>query len=260
MVIDPLFAFLSGRVDSHLDQDVKRALTRLTKIAERLDIAVVAIRHLNKTKDERALYRGGGSIGVVGAARSALLVGRDPSDPNLRVLAPLKNNLCRAAPSLRFRIVSEVVEPGDEPVEAGRIEWLDECEYDADEFVARPAAERDGALADACEFLRGSLAAGPKDASAVFDEARVAGLSKRTVERAKVELVIRPTKGRGPHATWRWELPPARDEPTAEGEGGLGNVGGVGSGEMTDRPPRAASKSNGLTPPTPPTPPSSERG
>jgi hypothetical protein len=78
VVVDPLMAFLSGSVDSHRDQDVRRALAPLARLAEETGAAVVAVRHLTKTEGSNPLYRGGGSIGIVGAARSALLVAKAP--------------------------------------------------------------------------------------------------------------------------------------------------------------------------------------
>ena len=70
LVIDPLMAFLIG-VDAGRDQDVRRALHRLARLAERQRCAVVCLRHLNKTDGDKALYRGGGGIGIIAAARSA---------------------------------------------------------------------------------------------------------------------------------------------------------------------------------------------
>jgi len=102
VVIDPLMAFLSGDVNSHRDQDVRRALAPLAKLAEETGAALVVVRHLNKSSDGNALYRGGGSIGIVGQARSALLVARHPEDDRRRVLASLKSNLAEPAPSLAF--------------------------------------------------------------------------------------------------------------------------------------------------------------
>jgi RecA-family ATPase len=93
VVIDPIMAFLSGDVNSNGDQDVRRALTPLKQMAERTGAAIVLVRHLNKTPGGNPLYRGGGSIGLIGAARSELVVGRHPDDDELRVLAGQKNNL-----------------------------------------------------------------------------------------------------------------------------------------------------------------------
>ena len=104
LVVDPLMAFLSGKTDSHKDQDIRRALAPLAALAERTGAAVLIVRHLNKSAGGNTLYRGGGSIGIIGAARSGLVVAPDPEDPERRILAANKHNLSVAAPSLAFRV------------------------------------------------------------------------------------------------------------------------------------------------------------
>ena len=39
---------------------------------------MLVIRHLNKAAANNPLYRGGGIIGIIGAARMAFVVGKDP--------------------------------------------------------------------------------------------------------------------------------------------------------------------------------------
>jgi hypothetical protein len=83
VVIDPLMAHIPDGRDSHKDQDIRRSLAPLGKLAARLAVAIIVIRHLNKAAAiGNALYRGGGSIGIIGAARSGLLAALDPDDPN----------------------------------------------------------------------------------------------------------------------------------------------------------------------------------
>jgi putative DNA primase/helicase len=93
VVVDPVMAFLSGNVNSNRDQDVRRALTPLKRMAERTGAAVVLVCHLNKTPGGNPLYRGGDSIGIIGAARSGMVVGKHPDDAEIRVVAGQKNNL-----------------------------------------------------------------------------------------------------------------------------------------------------------------------
>ncbi len=57
VVIDPLMAYLSAQVDSHRDQDVRRVLHPLARMAESTGAAVVVIRHLNKSSSANALPR-----------------------------------------------------------------------------------------------------------------------------------------------------------------------------------------------------------
>jgi hypothetical protein len=78
-VVDPIMAYLADTVNAHRDQDCRRALHPLALVAERCRAAVLVVRHLNKAMGGNPLYRGGGSIGIIGAARSGLLVARSPS-------------------------------------------------------------------------------------------------------------------------------------------------------------------------------------
>ena len=86
-------AFLGENINSNSDKDVRSALKPLKQLAERTGAAILIIRHLNKTPGSNVLYRGGGSIGIIGAARSGLIVGPHPEDEEQRVLASQKHNL-----------------------------------------------------------------------------------------------------------------------------------------------------------------------
>lgn len=199
VVLDPLMAFVSGNVNSHKDQDIRRALAPLAKLAEETGAAVVVVRHLNQATGQNALYRGGGSIGIVGQARSALLVAKDPQDEDRRVLAPLKNNLAKPAPSLAF-VLTEAANG------AVRVEWKGETNHNADALLAAPVdAEERSAVDEAAEFLRDALGRGPVWSKQVKKEAREADIAEKTLFRAKKALGVRSVKeGDG---SWSWSLP-----------------------------------------------------
>src|SRR5215208_6657852 len=147
IIVDPLMAFLSGDTNSHRDQDVRRALAPLAGLAERTGAAVLVIRHLNKASANNPLYRGGGSIGIIGAARMAFVVGKDPQDENRRVLAPTKSNLAMPPQSLMF---------GLEEAESGsvRVNWLGSSAVSAKDLLATPQDhEHADARSEAVEFL-----------------------------------------------------------------------------------------------------------
>ena len=101
VVVDVLMAYLSGDVNAHRDQDVRRALHILSGLAERTRCCVIVLRHLNKSGGSNAIYRGGGSIGIIGAARAGFMCGRDPDDETgqlrvfVLVVAVLVTVLCR---------------------------------------------------------------------------------------------------------------------------------------------------------------------
>jgi RecA-family ATPase len=104
VTIDPIMAYLGSNTNSYRDQDVRRALAPLAKIGEATGAALVLVRHLNKAMGGSAIYRGGGSIGIVGAARSGLLAAKHPDDENRRILASTKCNLGPQPPFLAYRL------------------------------------------------------------------------------------------------------------------------------------------------------------
>jgi hypothetical protein len=105
VVLDPLMAVLGRNIDSSRDQDVREVFTPLAQLAERTGCAILIIRHLNKGSSDNILYRGAGSIGIIAAARTGLLVAHDPDDEQKRVFATVKNNLSKMAPNLTYQIV-----------------------------------------------------------------------------------------------------------------------------------------------------------
>ena len=198
VIVDPLMAFFSGDVDAHKDQGVRRALAPLAKLAEKTGAAVVVVRHLNKAAGGNSLYRGGGSIGIVGAARCALLVAKDPQDERRRVLAPLKSNLAAPAPSLAFALAT--ADNG-----AVRVEYKGETSHTADALLAAPTdPEERSALDEAAEFLRDALKDGPVSAKQVKKEARDADVTEITLKRAKAALGVKSEKEAD--GSWTWTL------------------------------------------------------
>ena len=201
VVIDPLMAFLSGRIDSHRDQDVRRALHALSATADRTGIALVIIRHLTKAPGGSPLYRGGGSIGIIGAARAGLLVAPDPGDEQRRILAVTKSNLSEKAPSLAYRIV------GDEERDCARIVWEGSSDLRAEDLLNPPKeTKRDVAV----EFLEAALVGGPVLARELFQRAETEGISEKTLRRAKDELHVKAfRRGKEGHigsGAWWWRI------------------------------------------------------
>jgi hypothetical protein len=201
LIIDPLFAYLASEVDSFRDHDVRAALAPLAAAAERTRVAVVVVRHLNKRAGGPAIYRGGGSIGIIGLARSGLVVAADPDDPSLRVLASVKNNLCPPAASLRWKLTGDANG-------VARVEWLGTSEHNADALLsdASEFPEERSALKEACDFLREQLADGEVPGSDIHKRAREAAISERTLERAKRRVGVSHRKQFGT-GRFVWFLP-----------------------------------------------------
>lgn len=202
LIIDPLMAYLGSQTHSFRDQDVRRALAPMKLLAERTGCAVVFIRHFNKALGGPALYRGGGSIGIIGAARSGLLVAKDPDDPERRIIASSKSNLGPEPPALAYRLEGT-------PEGSLRIVWLGTTQHTAQQLVATPRDEDErDAVTDAVEFLRDVLEHGPIAADEIKRQARQAGIADRTLHRAKSQLGVKSSKsGFGQSGKWTWVLP-----------------------------------------------------
>jgi len=210
VIVDPLMAHLPDARDAHRDQDVRRALAPLAAFAAETGAAVAAVRHLNKNggvAGSAPLYRGAGSIGIIGAARAGLLVAADPDDPTgeRRVLAVVKSNLAAKAPSLAYRLVPTAG--------AVRVAWEGPTPHTAAALLAAAVSAEDRpALDEATAFLREALASGPRPAAEVKIAAKEAGIAERTLERARLRAGILTRKEGFAGAPWVW-MPPFSPRP-----------------------------------------------
>jgi hypothetical protein len=204
VIVDPLSAYM-GPADTHRDSDVRAALAGLAELAERLGVAVLAVRHLRKGgAGGNPLYAGGGSIAFVAAARSALLLARDPEDSTEErlVLAPLKSSLCRRPPSLACRVV--------ETPDGTAVRWEGESAHTAARLLEREDGEQRSDRAGAMDWLRAALADGPRSAREVQREARSDGISDMTLRRARKALGVSVEQERSQDGRrvrgWVWRL------------------------------------------------------
>jgi putative DNA primase/helicase len=182
VIIDPLMACLSSEIDSHRDQDVRRAMTPLKKLAEETGAAIVIIRHCSKSAGVSAIHKGSGSVGLIGASRLGMLFAKDPDaqDSGRVIVAVTKSNLGPIPPALVYRIET------DEAHGCGRIVWEGTTNHKAEDLTGLPMdrGER-GAQAEAEEFIREELRNGPVTAAAILKAAAEMGIAVRTLKRAK---------------------------------------------------------------------------
>jgi hypothetical protein len=211
VVIDPIMAFLDPRIASSSDQSVRRALLPLADLAEKHSCAVLLLRHLNKSGTFRSIYRGGGSIGLLGACRSGWLIARDPTQPDRCVLAQVKNNLAAVQPSLVYTVSAP-------QATIPTLTWLGPCDWSADGLLGRPSpgpAPRPRDVAE--DFLSEFLRNGPRTSREIWTAAQEKGLTRRTLERAKRELEIRSVRGFGDSQPLSYWLLPGQQLPLPAG-------------------------------------------
>ena len=208
VMIDPITSYM-GRIDGHQTVDVRAVLEPLAAFAEKHDVAILAISHPPKATQSKALHAVTGSLAFVAAARLVFIATREPQSER-RLFLPVKNNLGPLAAGLGFSLAQIFI--GND-ILASHVVWDSApVTTTADEAVA--AANNVGATAmnEAKDFLRDELADAPRSVPDIKKAAVAAGLSWRTVERAKADLKVRSSKG-GINEGWLWELPKAAKDP-----------------------------------------------
>ena len=212
IIFDPIEALLG--IDNYRNQHVRKALRALELMASRLNCAIVFVRHLNKDTTKAAIYRGGGSIGMIGAARAALSVGFDPADNKRCIVVPVKQNWTKKRGGIAYRPVEEQhVSKNGELIVTSKIEWDGEVDVTADDIISAEAdVTQIGKLEEAGMFLKNFLADGPKKATEIMSAASQEGIAAATVKRAAQHIaVIKHKEGYAAGGYWVWELPSKQD-------------------------------------------------
>lgn len=185
LILDPLQAYLGEKVDMHRANEVRPVFKHIGNLAEKYNCAVLIVMHMSKmSSNNNALYRGLGSIDIPGAARSVLAVGRNPADPDEKILAQVKINVARYGESLTFRIDDKE-----------GVVFTGTSELQADDIlnVARVKKEKQSVKREAAEdFLLEVLGdKGYEFLDTIKEKAAELGVSIPTIYRAKGALDIK---------------------------------------------------------------------
>jgi hypothetical protein len=194
IVIDPISAFLSAAIHSHVDASVRRALYPLADLAITHDLAVVIVAHLNKDESRRLIARVSGAGAFVNAARSLLMVVRDPGDlegeqGNDRLIVHVAANWASYAPTLSARTEAREVDLDDGTrTTTGYLVITGESAIGVDDLQR----SEDISGNDCEEAIAEALKDGDKPSRVVKGTVTAElGCSRRTVERAATQMHAR---------------------------------------------------------------------
>jgi hypothetical protein len=202
VVIDPVGKYW-GKVHPNDYAKVCSVLGSLRHLAERLEVAIILVNHFGKGNNVHAQQKSLGSTGIMGSCRANWGIYPDPDDEERRIFAPVKMNNGFNHTAVSYRIVAP----------EGKVEVLaTDIPMTGDDIeVALTAARKAGtkgqpskAVDKAMQCLYTHLADGEKLASDVYKAAELAGISERTLDRAKQALGV---KSRKEGAVWFWEFP-----------------------------------------------------
>lgn len=203
MVFDPIQSFLPAGVQMSRAEQIRPVMDTLISLSKTLDVAIVLISHMSKPGPGvvSALDRLLGSSDFRNAARSVVIVGRDPENPEQRVFAHAKNSIGRPGPAQRYHID-----------EGGCVVFDGETDLTADQIIAQTEnaaprrAKAANALSAAIEDLDGLLGfVGWVDTAQVYTLTAAAGYSDRTMRYAKKALSLNTLRiGMQPNQKTYW--------------------------------------------------------
>jgi len=232
LIVDPVVSVVTG--DSHKNTEVRRALQPLVELAKRLDAAVLGISHFSKGgAGLDPAMRVVGSVAFTAVARIVLVAakvrGEEAGDAR-RVLARAKSNIGPDDGGFEYFIEQTELIPG---IHASQIVWGQTLNGTAKDLFAEPedelieGDEGKTLVAQAMEFLEQVLAEGLAPAKEVTKQANEAGITPRTLRRARERLPVIVKKGS--NGAWYWKLP------TSDREGSIPDSEPVDPSLMTNQ-------------------------
>lgn len=174
------------------------------------------IQHVNRRSDGDPLARIADSQGIPQLARSVMIWGPDPSDPEgdhgrHKALTRAKGNLARNdGTSATFTIVERDVTGG---LRAPALVQGQDARIDADDVIAD--RETRTARDEASDWLQSLLTDGPVPAKDVHRQAHEQGISDSTLKRAKrrLNVISEETRNDNRITGWAWRLPAYTSDP-----------------------------------------------
>ena len=206
-----------GHLDSHKDQDVRKALSPLRAMAERLGVTVFMVVHRNKNKGGDSVTSVMGSTAITAVARIVMIMAANPDSPGSFVMTRSNSNL-GAPPKSRLYSLNASSPDSVDPC----VVWGGTTDLTAEDIV-NPAPGPSVSRGDrAVTFLAALLGDGSAiDKKDVVAKGALENLSEDSLERAAKKLnVISSPKPGGATEGRQWRLPTKKA--IEEGLGGPG--------------------------------------
>ncbi|MEM1012527.1 MAG: AAA family ATPase [Planctomycetota bacterium] len=207
IVIDPVGSYLNGKGDSHRDNDVRKDLGPLVKMAQDFNVAVVLVMHTRKAVGRIADDMVLGSRAFTGICRQVWHLSKNKDDPTRRLLLPGKSNIAAVATGMSFGFWGEgqktCIAWDRDPIHMTADDAAS-AEVDAANRSGEADEDRRTARDEARHFLLQVLRDGRRPVKEVEAEAKAAGISvSAALRRAREDVCEKPIQEAG---RWHWEL------------------------------------------------------
>ncbi|MCB9073741.1 MAG: AAA family ATPase [Bdellovibrionaceae bacterium] len=180
LIVDPIIAYIGATKSANEATHVRETMSFLSNLARDCNIAVICIRHLNKsTIGGPAIYRGLGSIDFTAACRNEFHVYIHPDEKDMRLLFHVKTNVSALLEPLEY----ELVDGGAKNFRVSNMTIQD---------ITSLSHRTHSKLEDAEEFLRSFIEAngGKAKSNELEIEAKKQGISQTTLKRARKKLCV----------------------------------------------------------------------
>jgi len=203
IIFDPIQSYLGAGVEMNKANEIRPITDWLGNFTKQHDCSTVLISHMSKpgVGIATALDRLLGSSDIRNVARSIIIVGNDPDNPDSRIFAHAKNSLGIPGCSQRFHIENGL-----------GVVYDGECDLTADDIIKQSEGKRKKAavtLTAAVNHLNELLYG---DGVATLEQVErlqeTMGVSRGTLYTAKKELAIQSISiGQPPNRKTWWVLP-----------------------------------------------------
>lgn len=234
VVIDPISNYL-GEVSMVAEQEVRSILIPLKRLAEKFNVAVIIVMHLNKKSDQDAITRVGGAMAFIGVARCSWLFTRNvqedessedgspaPKKPDTFSMLRIKNNLVSSSRAgLSYSVAVRPVKIEGEDVFTPYVVWGNVIEGSADEALGAGRRQQSDSgqqrvgrpnikLQSAIKWLENALQDGLPHATKKLKERAKgeANITSDTLDRAWDTIGAKSENIKG---LWCWKIDPMRE-------------------------------------------------
>jgi RecA-family ATPase len=196
LIFDPFQRFLPPKTKMNEMETVSPVVTSLMRIAQQTGCTVLLLGHLNKSKQDTIGYKFLGSVDWFAAARSALMVMKDPHNSmSGRYLYQVKNSLAPQIGGVGFTL-QDIEQP---------FQWGLQTSVSAEEMFTTATGKKTRAD-EACAFLQEQLETGEQPSEDVLNKGKEMGISRNALFEAKTQLGVMARKV-GFQGKWSWSLP-----------------------------------------------------